>query len=281
MFNLYRDTPPNIEQKGDLSRLAELHAASSGLKAACTLMVADGTEVCRRALGGHGFGGGSGMIPINTDNLDAPTVEGDSWMISQQTTAYLVKRMTAAVAGSNSERIDAQFQAYLKQRNSPLYDIYNAEADIVSVFRDRTSFLVYRAYEKRVVQKQAWTDLMIDLDHLAIAHSEPLLIENFYNSVFAAHLNLPVDTATAVVMKDLFRLFTYTLINSKSIELIMSQALEASALFEFTAKIGNLLGGIYPHAVRLVDAWSIPDYLLDSALGRADGDVSLCGRKHI
>ena len=30
---------------------------------------------------------------------------------------------------------------------------------------------------------------------------------------------------------------------------------------------------IRPHAVRLVDAWSIPDYLLQSALGKYDGDV--------
>jgi acyl-CoA oxidase len=30
---------------------------------------------------------------------------------------------------------------------------------------------------------------------------------------------------------------------------------------------------VRPHAVRLVDAWSVPDYLLESALGRYDGDV--------
>jgi hypothetical protein len=28
-----------------------------------------------------------------------------------------------------------------------------------------------------------------------------------------------------------------------------------------------------PHAVKLADAWSIPDWLLDSALGRSDGKV--------
>jgi acyl-CoA oxidase len=28
-----------------------------------------------------------------------------------------------------------------------------------------------------------------------------------------------------------------------------------------------------PHAVKLVDAWAIPGYLLDSALGREDGRV--------
>jgi acyl-CoA oxidase len=30
---------------------------------------------------------------------------------------------------------------------------------------------------------------------------------------------------------------------------------------------------IRPHAVKLVDAWSVPDFLLNSALGRYDGKV--------
>jgi acyl-CoA oxidase len=30
---------------------------------------------------------------------------------------------------------------------------------------------------------------------------------------------------------------------------------------------------VRPHAVKLVDAWAIPDFLLNSALGRSDGRV--------
>lgn len=273
MFNLYWDTRVDIEQKGDLSRLAELHAASSGLKAACTLLVADGTEVCRRALGGHGFGGGSGMIPINTDNLDAPTVEGDSWMISQQTAAYLIKRMTEAVSGKSSEPIDDQFQAYLKDRAVQPCDIYQDESNLVAAFKTRVSFLVYRTYEKRVVQKQPWTDLMTELHRLAIAHSEAILIENFHKAVFLGDISPSVDQTTSKVMKDLFRLFAYTLVESRSTELILSGALAPSTLHRLSQEIQDLLKIIRPHAVRLVDAWSVPDYLLDSALGRADGDV--------
>ncbi|OAK99078.1 acyl-CoA oxidase [Phaeosphaeriaceae sp. SRC1lsM3a] len=273
MFNLYWDTRADIEQRGDLSRLAELHAASSGLKAACTLMVADGTEVCRRALGGHGFGGGSGMIPLNTDNLDAPTVEGDSWMISQQTAAYLIKRMTQAAAGKASEPIDVQFQAYLEHGSSSRYDIYEREGEIVSAFKDRVSFLVHRAYEKRVLQKQTWTDMMVDLHSLAIAHSESILIENFYKSVFGGTIAPHVDDTTVAVLQNLFQLFAFSMVDARSTELIVSGALEASALTGLTAKIQSLNKSIRPHAVRLVDAWSIPDYLLDSALGRADGDI--------
>jgi acyl-CoA oxidase len=274
MFNLYWDTRAEIEQKGDLSRLAELHAASSGLKAACTLLVADGSETCRRALGGHGFGGGSGMIPLNTDHLDKPTVEGDSWMISQQTAAYLLKRMTAAVAGKSSEPIDNQFIAYLKKGDAAgQYDIYGKEEDIVRAFKDRVSYLSLKAYERRIVQKQSWTDMMVEFHRLAIVHSESILIENFYNAVFGGRTNPPLDSSTIDVMKNLFRLFALTTIDSRTTEFILSGALSVQQLQSLTPTILELMKKIRPHAVNLVDAWAIPDYLLDSALGRQDGDV--------
>ena len=39
---------------------------------------------------------------------------------------------------------------------------------------------------------------------------------------------------------------------------------------------------IRPHAVRIVDSWKVPDFLLDSALGRYDGKVyeDLFNRAH-
>ena len=269
MFKLYWETRASIEQQGDLSRLAELHAASSGLKACCTLLVADGSETCRRALGGHGFGGGSGLIDLVTDKLDAVTVEGDSWMISQQTAAYLVKRMTEAVAGRTSEPIDHQFQAFLKDRGSA--DQLDDDG-IVKAFRTRVSFLAYSAYEQRIVQKQSWTELMVEFHQLAIAHAESLLVENFYNAV-CKDTESELNQSTVGVLSDLFRLFALTTMQTRSVEFIRSRAIEPRLLENVQKQIKTLLGKIRPHAVRLVDAWSIPDYVLDSALGRADGDV--------
>jgi acyl-CoA oxidase len=66
MHKLYHRTRASIE-KGDFSRLAELHSTSSGLKSLCTTLAADGIETCRRAMGGHGFGGGSGLVEINNE----------------------------------------------------------------------------------------------------------------------------------------------------------------------------------------------------------------------
>ena len=273
MFKLYWDTRAEIEQTGDMSHLAELHAASSGLKACCTLIVADGSETCRRALGGHGFGGGSGMIPLTTDHLDKPTVEGDSWMITQQTSAYLIKRMTAAVAGNITAPMDAQFQTYLKSQRSSQYDIYNNEASIVAAFKDRVSYLAHKAYQSRIVEKQSWIALVIDLHRLAIAHSESILVENFHNAIFVARPNPPLCDATRKVMENLFRLFALTTIDAKSTDFLLSGALDVAKLQDLTPTIQRIMAAIRPHAVNLVDAWSIPDYLLDSALGKQDGDV--------
>lgn len=92
MYMLYNKSRETIE-KGDFGPLAELHSASSGLKSLCTTLAADGIETCRRAMGGHGFGGGSGLVGLNSDYLSKPTVEGDNWMITQQVAAYLIKKI--------------------------------------------------------------------------------------------------------------------------------------------------------------------------------------------
>jgi acyl-CoA oxidase len=180
--------------------------------------------------------------------------------------------MTAAVTGKCTEPIDTQFQAFLMNKSPRQYDIYRNEADIVAAFKDRVSHLAHKAYESRIVKKQSWTNLMIDLHSLAIAHSESILVENFYNAVFS-HPNPQLNDTTRAVMKDLFNLFALTTINAKSTEFVLSGALDFTKLSILTTAIQDLMTAIRPHAVRLVDAWSIPDYLLDSALGQKDGDV--------
>jgi len=77
------------------SLLAELHATSSGLKAACTSAAAEGIEVCRRACGGHGYLESSGLPPLLGTYAQAVTVEGDNALLPQQTSRFLLR----AVAG--------------------------------------------------------------------------------------------------------------------------------------------------------------------------------------
>ena len=277
MYKLYYSTRKSIETSGDFSRLAEMHATSSGLKSLCTTLAADGIETCRRAMGGHGFGGGSGIIPLNNDYLSKPTVEGDNWMITQQTASYLIKRMTETVKKPTlqpSDPIDIQYWHFMRNKKShSAFKILDSEKELVEAFQHRASYLAYQVYQARIAEKKSWTSLMISLHRLSRAHSESLLVLNFYNAIFTSQSDPPLDVSTIELMKRLFQLFALFTLDLSASEFLLSGAISTDHLSAITSRIQFLMTDIRPYAVRLVDAWSMPDYLLESALGRYDGDV--------
>lgn len=149
MRSIYHTARQDVEQ-GDFRSLAHMHSMSSGLKSLCTMLAADGIETCRRAMGGHGFGGGSGLIQLNNDYLSKPTVEGDNWMITQQVAAYLIKKMAVAVESPSTpgaDKTEAGFKGFIqnKQSTNPSqsdYDVLDRDEDIVKSFEMRATSLV-------------------------------------------------------------------------------------------------------------------------------------------
>lgn len=149
MRSVYQSTREDVEQ-GDFRSLAHMHSMSSGLKSLCTMLAADGIETCRRAMGGHGFGGGSGLIQLNNDYLSKPTVEGDNWMITQQVAAYLIKKMSAAAKSPNTpgaDKIETGFKDFIRNKQDTRLrqfdcDVLNRDQDIVKSFELRATALV-------------------------------------------------------------------------------------------------------------------------------------------
>jgi len=109
-----------------------------------------------------------------------------------------------------------------------------------------------------------------------------MLVVNFH-----AALSLPATKSlhptTRAILTDLFRLFALYTMDVEAREFQNAGAVSSDALNELSDKILSLMSKIRPHAVKLVDAWALPDYLLDSALGRSDGRVyeDLFHRAHV
>ncbi|KAK5110250.1 hypothetical protein LTR62_006103 [Meristemomyces frigidus] len=295
MQKLYERTRAQITT-GDFSKLAVLHAQSSGLKSLCTELAANSIETCRRAMGGHGFGGGSGFIQLNNDYLSKPTVEGDNWMITQQTASYMIKRMAAAVAskGKAEDELEQSCRDWLHDvgvngdsggKLSPLPILANDEA-IVHAFQRRSRHLTHRAYLAREVEKQGWNSMQIQLRAISHAESEAILVTNFHLALKPApHQDQapePLSPTLRSHLTTLFRLFALHTMDHSARDFFKAAAVSDSDLDQLPAKIQDLMTQIRPHAVRLVDSWKIPDFLLDSALGRYDGKVyeDLFNRAH-
>jgi acyl-CoA oxidase len=199
-------------------------------------------------------------------------------MITQQVAAYLIKKMQAAIKkpdGKAEDKTDELFKHYLstKGRRAPADVISNGIIDneaIVEAFRWRAADLSYRAYHERVVKKKNWNSLLIQLHKLSNAYSQKLLVENFHTALQES--TLPKETAT--VVSHLYQLYALYTMDEDSRSFVTTNAVTSASLDELQDAILVLMTEkIRPHAVKLVDSWAMPDYLLDSALGRSDGKV--------
>jgi acyl-CoA oxidase len=275
MHRLYETTRAEIN-KGDFSRLAVLHSQSSGLKSLCTQLAADSIETCRRAMGGHGFGGPSGFIQLNNDYLSKPTVEGDNWMITQQTASFLIKRMQLAAAGKGKaqDEIEEHCRQYLKEKSSyrpSQLKIFDNDADIVEAFRRRSRDQTYRAHIERNERSRSWNSLLIQLRKVSHSESQSILVSNFYNALNDQNSSLPSNLRSHLTT--LFRLFVFYTMDNEARDFSKANAVSEDDLDALPSKIQDLMALVRPHAVRLVDSWKVPDFLLDSSLGRYDGKV--------
>ena len=284
MHKLYDTTRAEIN-KGDFKGMAVLHSQSSGLKSLCTELAANSIETCRRAMGGHGFLVSAGFVQLNNDYLSKPTVEGDNWMITQQTASYLIKRMQAAVArkGEPDDEIEKQCRQYLDERSSyqpSQLRIFEKDGDIVEAFRRRSRDQTYRAYVERIERERSWNSLLIQLRKVSHSESQSILVSNFYQAIYGNESSL--SSSLKGHLGTLFRLFAFYTMDSEARDFIKANAVSDEDLDALPSKIQELMAQIRPHAVKLVDSWKVPDFLLDSALGRSDGKVyeDLFNRAH-
>lgn len=277
MWALYERTRAQSSLDSDNAQLAELHTTSAGLKSLATDLAANSVETCRRAMGGHGFGGGTGLIQLNNDYLSKPTVEGDNWMITQQVARFLIKKIkelsdSNAKAESQTDKNLLDFLA--KKDTQPRFSVLDDSTNMVKAFRWRASWLAYKAYEAREVQKKSMNSLLITLHKLSrgnrpcrmqcsgltiAAYSQAQLVENFHEAVSTSNLR----AADVQVLHALFRLFALYTMDAEAREFQSSGAISSETLDELPERILDLMQQIRPHAVRLVDSFALPDYLLD------------------
>ena len=161
-----------------------------------------------------------------------------------------------------------------KQDMGAAHDILGSDSDLVDAFAWRTSFLTFEALKHRDVEKNSWNSLLVDFWRLSTAHSQYIVVKNFYDALQSESLKQELDPVTIDVMHKLFRLYALTTLEKEASEFYSSAAVTVRQIqLARTKSVMKLLDDVRPHALRLVDAWQFPDWQLDSSLGRKDGKV--------
>lgn len=280
MFRLYNESQKNMNE-GDFSLLADVHASSSGLKSLCTIMAAHAIEECRRACGGHGFSQASGLGALYADYLPQVTWEGDSYMITQQTGRYLFKTMRTLFQDRNaklsSENVTGEYiLRYLENPNEKSKVEYSGDFHDVQAFiwayGHRAAFLVAQATRKRDIERRTWNSLLVDIYRCSVAHCQFLMVRNFAR-VLLYDETLKAKPALHHVMQLVFELFACYTMDTEASEFLASGYISPKQHVLLRNRVYSLLAQIRPEAIALCDSFAVPDYLLNSELGRSDGNV--------
>lgn len=278
---------------GDFSLLPTMHATSSGLKSLITTLAAEGIESCRLSCGGHGYSLFSGLPLLYTSFVHVSTAEGENWLLNQQVVLQLMKLLRAA---NSSENPGAAFHAmdpanYLLQH--PLKDIMRAKCEVKSeadwleprnylhVLQHRsTKLLATIAFNLREAvtkhgasQADAWNQQLVQVHAAARAHCFAVIAQVFVEEVEKAQKSNEIGAPEYAILRKVAALFALYWIDKEHGQSFTEQYATTTQAALLKKALMSLLFEVRQQSVPLVDAFAIPDFSLNSALGRYDGNA--------
>lgn len=278
---VYEDTVAR-QGRGDATQIPYNHAITAGLKAYATQIATDGAEDARRCCGGHGYSMLSGLPSIVSALLPMVTLEGENYVMYQQTARFLLKR---AIDIRSGKPVNPEL-AYLSEGYSqPSPDPCPAEGSEfllpevqLSIFRHRAVRLIFRAeiimrntmHNERLSYAAAWNKHMMEHIAAARAHMELFVLESFISQIAL----LRNDPHTSSVLDSLLSLFALSTISSSSSSTFLEDGHITFAQLEtIRAHVNTLHEILLPNAIALTDSWGFSDASLKSAIGMKDGNV--------
>lgn len=283
MMKLYRAFEKNRDL-GDFSILPELHATSSGLKAICSWEAVEGIERCRFCCGGHGYSRLSGLPDLYASYVQNPTWEGDNDVLCLQTGRYLLKAMESITSRKSiPKKLEYLIETVQTSKKCMVRSAIDwlDNAVCLQALQFRVGYLCIVAKDAicaetggtLVFDGLPWNNSTVPVIKCAAAHGWCVVFSNFLEVISDIQSTSSLSPAIISVLKQCASLFGLSLIEKSAIELLESGYLTAQQLKMLRTQKNALIKDLRPNAVSLVDSFGYLDYELNSALGRADGDV--------
>jgi len=293
----FRLTATHVTAMLNAGDAAALHVASAGLKALCSRLTCEGIETCRLACGGHGYLEASGLPSLLGTFKQNATVEGENYMIAQQTTRGLLKALqahsvggeaTAPAAGGGGAQgklVEGEHQAFVRgaaaaatvRCEASTLEALLEPATLCAAYRQRAAWqLLYvrralgAAAAAGAAPIAAWNGACPDIVRCSESYCFDALVRHFCAAVASLEA---VGSPLAPPLRSCRSLFALWHMQQHIGEFLESGYLGAAQVELVREGVRRALLEVRRDAVPLCDAWGFSDHALNSALGRYDGDV--------
>ncbi|KAF5905433.1 epididymis-specific alpha-mannosidase, partial [Clarias magur] len=280
---LMKDDSDRQEHQAELGR--EIHAMSCSSKPLGSWTAQRGIQECREACGGHGYLAMNRLGDLRDDNDPNCTYEGDNNVLLQQTSNYLLSLLQHQQQGKGRIESPLETVNFLNDWKKILKSRFTAasveecmdSAVSLAAYKWLVCFLLGESQRKLSEQKalglgdfEARNNSQVYYCRsLAIAYIEHTVLQRFHD--MARDDQTPPNVRS--VLRQLCALYgLWTLTNHMAI-LYQGGYLSGKEPADFMQNaILTLCRQLKDDAVALVDVIAPPDFILNSPIGKADGE---------
>ncbi|XP_070256211.1 peroxisomal acyl-coenzyme A oxidase 3 isoform X2 [Myotis yumanensis] len=264
----------------------EIHALASAGKPLASWTAQRGIQECREACGGHGYLAVNRLGDLRNDNDPNCTYEGDNNVLLQQTSNYLLGLLAQGGPGgarfeSPLKSVDflAAYPALLSRRFevASLQDCLDSAVPLAA-YEWLVCYLLRESHQKLTQEKRSGrsdfearnNSQVYCCRSLALAFLELTVVRRFHE-----HTHQPdVPPPLRAVLRRLSALYGLWSLSQHTALLYQGgyfSGEQAGKMLE--GAILELCSQLKDDAVALADVIAPPDFILDSPIGRADGEL--------
>uniref|UniRef100_A0A8D1WKJ3 Acyl-coenzyme A oxidase n=1 Tax=Sus scrofa TaxID=9823 RepID=A0A8D1WKJ3_PIG len=264
----------------------EVHALSSAGKPLASWTAQRGIQECREACGGHGYLAVNRLGDLRDDNDPNCTYEGDNNLLLQQTSNYLLSLWERRSQGGG--RIESPLETVdfldacpdiLGQRFegcSP-EDFLDSSVPLAA-YKWLVCYLLRESYQKFSREKQSGSSDFEARNNsqvyycrsLALAYLELTVVRMFHQFTHQPHVPPPLQP----VLRRLSALYALWSLNQHTALLYRGGYFSGEQAGKMVENaILTLCAQLKDDSVALVDVMAPPDFILDSPIGRANGEL--------
>ncbi|ORX61404.1 acyl-CoA oxidase [Hesseltinella vesiculosa] len=261
-----------------IEALKETHSTSAGLKAFCTWNCLSTIEQCRQSCGGHGYSAYTGLAAMYQDFAVQCTWEGDNTILTLQAGRYLITSYREAAKGKKL----APGVGYLNKLNELIgkrcpakspeaildYGVLLEAWQVVCANVVKAAALEFeQCLARGMDQDDAYEECSQSRLYAAKLHSYGYLFNRFADGVSKLEGNL------ALVMRDVCLLYGLYTIEENAGAFLQYEYFSPAQMDFIRSQVNALCKSVREQAIPLVDAFNLSDYVVNSPLGRKDGNV--------
>ncbi|ORZ01098.1 acyl-CoA dehydrogenase/oxidase C-terminal [Syncephalastrum racemosum] len=279
MTRLESAKPGDADMDEVVESLKETHATSAGLKAFCTWNCLNTIEQCRQACGGHGYSAYTGLAGMYNDFAVQCTWEGDNTILTLQSGRYLISSFREAAKGKKL----SPGVGYLNNLSSLIgkkctvksnEEILNPDViidgwQVVCANVVRNSAHEFEDCLKRGLDTDdAYEECSQSRLYAARLHTYAYLFNRFADGVRRVQ-----DPNLKPVLMDLCMLYGLYTIEENAGAFLQYEYFSPKQVEYIRAQTNVYCKRVRDQAIPIIDSFNLSDYMINSPLGRADGNV--------